>query len=82
METRYSCKHSKLLARPVKLLRGEECIDITPQHSNVLNLSITFRLTAAEQQLLEKGLMFIPTPAKIDRMELRRDLQTYHRKLK
>nr|XP_029604681.1 uncharacterized protein LOC115190770 isoform X1 [Salmo trutta] len=26
--------------------------------------------------------MFIPTPTKIDRMELRRDLHTYHRKLK
>ncbi|KAJ3598718.1 hypothetical protein NHX12_000681, partial [Muraenolepis orangiensis] len=33
-------------------------------------------------EVLEKGLAFIPTPTQVDRMELRRDLHVYHRRLK
>lgn len=35
-----------------------------------------------EREVLEKGLSFIPTPGKLDRDEIRRDLFTYHRRLK
>ena len=39
-------------------------------------------LSEIERNVLERGLSFIPTPGILDRMELRRDLHTYHRRLK
>ena len=54
----------------------------TPTHSNVLNLALTFSLSAGETSLLDKGLLFIPTPSKVDKQALRRDLHAYHRRLK
>ncbi|XP_057680612.1 uncharacterized protein LOC130908814 isoform X3 [Corythoichthys intestinalis] len=50
--------------------------------SNITNLSSKFRLTNMEQQLLEKGLTYIPTPKLIDKKDLKRDLFLYHRRLK
>ena len=51
-------------------------------HSNIMNLSRSVQLTAAQIQLLERGLTFIPRPRKIDWEELRRDTYKYHRKIK
>lgn len=47
-----------------------------------MNLSAVFSLTVAQLEILEKGLTFIPTPHPPTRPELRRDLHTYHRRLK
>ena len=47
-----------------------------------MNLCSTFRLTAAQRQILERGLTFIPTPTQTDVTVLRRDLHMYHRRLK
>lgn len=45
-------------------------------------LCTSFKLTLAEGEILERGLNFIPTPTKLDKLQLRRDLYDYHRKLK
>lgn len=66
---------------PFKLLEGEECDNTTPV-SNIMNLSRSYRLSEVEMRVLELGLTFIPTPKQPDRRELRRDLHTYHRRLK
>ena len=49
--------------------------------SNVTNLS-ALHLSPSEQEILERGLTFITTPSLPDRDLLRRDLHTYHRRLK
>lgn len=51
-------------------------------HSNIMNLSRSFRLTAMQTQVLERGLTFVPRPEKQDWEELRRDTYKYHRRLK
>ena len=58
-----------------------ETISTSP-HSNVMVLCTSFRLTLAEGEILERGLNFIPTPTKLDKLQLRHDLYDYHRKLK
>lgn len=65
----------------VKLREGE-LRNLTPLHSNILNLSLTYSLSEAEQSLLERGLFFIPTPLTTNRQDLRRDLYRYHRRIK
>lgn len=50
--------------------------------SLILNLSKSFILTSTQSLLLEKGLSFIPTPTTQDREGLRRDIHSYHRRLK
>ena len=69
------------MAGPVKLLKGPRCPDTTHTHTNITNLS-SFTLTALQEEVLERGLTFIPTPAREDRKELRRDLYKYHRRLR
>lgn len=49
--------------------------------SNV-NLSTLFSPTAEQLTLLEKGLSFIPTPNKHNYATLRRDVHSYHRRIK
>jgi len=60
---------------------GDESQETAPD-SNITNLSRSYRLSPIELGVLEKGLTFIPTPQKLDRLELRRDLYVYHRRLK
>lgn len=48
----------------------------------MLNLSQLFVLSRDEQDLLERGLSFIPTPLKLDKNEIKKDLYEYHRRLK
>lgn len=62
-------------------MRGGKRQKTTP-HSNVMNLSSSYRLTSLEEEVLERGLTFIPAPGPAGRMEIRRDLHNYHRKLK
>ena len=57
-------------------------VEILNPHSNIMNLSRTFQLTAMQTQVLEKGLTFVPRPEKQDWGELRRDTYRYHRRLK
>lgn len=45
-------------------------------------LCSSFKLSEQERVVLERGLSFIPTPDKIDRLQLRQDLHNYHRKIK
>lgn len=47
-----------------------------------MNLSNNFILNQAEIELLSHGLTFIPTPQYLDKNSLRKDLHTYHRRLK
>lgn len=67
----------------VKLSRGG-LLRITPiiDGTNILNLSLTYSLTIEETSVLEKGLLFIPTPHRLDKQGLKRDLYQYHRRLK
>lgn len=60
---------------------GAQCNNTAP-HSNITNLSQSYRLSITELEAFQKGLTFIPTPNGPDRMGLRRDLHTYHRRLK
>lgn len=56
----------------------------TGQHNLIINLSETLKLTLAQTVVLSKGLSFIPTPRgiKTQKIELQKDLQKYHRRLK
>ena len=49
--------------------------------SNVTNLS-ALQISKSQQEMLERGLTFIPTPPLPDRDLLRRDIHSYHRRLK
>lgn len=54
------------------------------EHSLIVNLSNSFVLTKTQEDVLSKGLSFIPTPLsfKTQKIELQKDLQKYHRRLK
>ncbi|XP_053087907.1 uncharacterized protein LOC117596799 isoform X1 [Pangasianodon hypophthalmus] len=52
------------------------------KHTNIINLSKTFCLTGPQEDLLSKGLTFIPTPCGTDLGELGRDVHAYNRQLK
>ena len=74
----------QVLATTIKHVTGDNCL--SPHHpsnnSNITNLSAVFSLTAAQLEILEKGLTFIPTPNPPTRPELRADLHSFHRRLK
>ena len=53
----------------IKLKRGGPSF-LTPTSTNILNLSRTYILNEVEHKLLEKGLLFIPTPNNVDNDEL------------
>ncbi|KAI9529116.1 hypothetical protein NQZ68_013423 [Dissostichus eleginoides] len=50
--------------------------------STVLNLSKLCTPSAAQQQLLKRGLTFVPRPSAFDWEELHRDLHKYQRRIK
>ena len=56
-------------------------INYNNNNSNVLNLS-RHVLDAAEEEVLQRGLFFVPTPYKVDCNILKRDFYEYHRRLK
>lgn len=45
-------------------------------------LCSSYSLSSAEQEVLERGLNFIPTPTSFNKIQLRKDLYDYHRRLK
>lgn len=45
-------------------------------------LCSSYRLNPAKQEIMEKGLTFIPTPMALNKLQLRKDLYEYHRRLK
>ena len=49
--------------------------------SSVVNLSRQ-NITSAEIQLLEKGLTFVPTPEKIDKWQVKKDLEKLGRDIR
>lgn len=64
-------------------MKGEQSKEsVQNTQSNITNLCSTFSLSTAQRTILERGLTFIPTPLKTDKMQLRKDLHLYHRRLK
>lgn len=55
---------------------------LSPPVSNVTNLCSMFHLTAAQREILERDLAFIPTPTGHAKIQMRKDLHMYHRRLK
>lgn len=47
-----------------------------------MNLCASYQLSKAESEVLERGLTFIPTPTSFNKLELRKDLHDYHRRIK
>lgn len=47
-----------------------------------MNLCASYKLGTVEREILEKGLTFIPTPTLFNKLQLRKDLYEYHRRLK
>lgn len=54
------------------------------QEKLIVNLSKTFHLTPAQRMVLLRGLSFIPAPRgiKTQKIQLLKDMQTYHRRIK
>lgn len=47
-----------------------------------MNLCASYKLGVVEREVPEKGLKFIPKPTSFNKLELRKDLHEYHRRLK
>lgn len=72
------------LARPVSRHEQRPASRRSPDADNVLVLAEGFTLSAAQKQLLTRGLTFVPTLdiGKNQKAELKLDLQNYHRRIK
>ncbi len=74
--------HPGTLGAPVKLARSIRQINSTEKF--IVNLTASFHLTKSQESLLLKGLSFVPAPRnqKMLKIELLKDLQKYHRRIK
>ncbi len=74
--------HPGTLGTPVKLARSIRQINSTEKL--IVNLTASFHLTKSQESLLLKGLSFVPAPRnqKTLKIELLKDLQKYHRRIK
>lgn len=77
----HSSDDPRSLGGAVKLVEGNKD-DSYPLASNIMNLCASYQLSRAEKEVLERGLTFIPTPNFFNKLELRKDLHDYHRRIK
>lgn len=81
LDASYSSLHLSIMARSVKLTRGPALSGSPSLQSNVLNLSRVVVLLPEETSVLERGLLFVPTPTTIAGPLLEKDLLLFHRRL-